>query len=322
MLAMTVADGKLIADTVPDPEPGPEEVLIEVASAGVNRADLLQAAGHYPPPSDAPAWPGLEVSGTIVAVGDEENSALVGTEACALLSGGGYAELAAVDAGLVLPKPEGVELVEAAALPEVAATVHSNLGYLVGAKPSEDPPRILIHGGSGGVGTFAIQYAHRILGAHVWTTARADFTKDLEALGAERVLDYRSEDFSAELQAAGGAQAILDVVGAAYFEGNLKALAVDGRLVVIGLQQGRAAEIDLGRLLAKRHTVAGTTLRARPLEQRRQILAEVFTHVWPALDEGLIEPVVTTRVPLAEAAEAHRLMDAGGHLGKIVLTTG
>lgn len=320
MLAMTVADGKLIADTVPDPEPGPEEVLIEVAGAGVNRADLLQTAGHYPPPPGAPAWPGLEVSGTIVAVGGEENAALVGTEVCALLSGGGYAELAAVDAGLVLPKPEGVDLVEAAALPEVAATVHSNLGGLLGAEPPEPPPRVLIHGGSGGIGTFAIQYARELLGAEVWTTARADFTAELQALGAERVLDYRSEDFSAELRAAGGAHAILDVIGAAYFEGNLKALAPDGRLVVIGLQKGRTAEIDLGALLAGRHTVAGTTLRARPLEQRRKILAEVFAHVWPALDDGRIAPVVTTRVPLADAAEAHRLMEAGGHLGKIVLT--
>ncbi|WP_026931855.1 NAD(P)H-quinone oxidoreductase [Glycomyces tenuis] len=321
MLAMTVADGKLIADTVPDPEAGPEEVLIEVAAAGVNRADLLQVAGHYPPPAGAPAWPGLEVSGTIVAVGGEENAALVGTEVCALLSGGGYAELVAVDAGLVLPKPEGVDLVDAAALPEVAATVHSNLGYLIGPRSPERPPRVLVHGGSGGIGTFAIQYVHRLVGAEVWTTARSEFAEELKALGAERVLDYRSEDFSAELQAAGGAKAILDVVGAAYFEDNLKALDTDGRLVVIGLQQGRTAEIDLGRLLSKRHTVAGTTLRARPLEQRRSILAELFEHVWPALDDGLVKPVVTTRVPLTDADEAHRVMGAGGHLGKIVLTT-
>ncbi|WP_026923742.1 NAD(P)H-quinone oxidoreductase [Glycomyces arizonensis] len=320
MLAMTVADGKLIADTVPDPEPGPEEVLIEVAAAGVNRADLLQVAGHYPPPPGAPAWPGLEVSGTIIAVGDDDNAALVGSEVCALLPGGGYAQLAAVDAGLVLPRPEGVDLVEAAGLPEVAATVHSNLGYLIEPRFSEAEPRVLVHGGAGGIGTFAIQYASKLVGAHVWTTARDDFASQLQDLGAERVIDYRSEDFSAELQAAGGAQAILDVIGAAYFEANLKALATDGHLVIIGLQQGRTAEIDLGALLAKRHTVAATALRSRPIEQRRQILAEVFAHVWPLLDDGRVKPVVTTRVPLTEADEAHRVMSAGGHLGKTVLT--
>lgn len=317
MLAMTVADGKLIADTVPDPEPGPEEVLIEVAAAGVNRADLLQVAGHYPPPADAPPWPGLEVSGTIVAVGGDENSALIGTEVCALLSGGGYAEFAAVDAGLVTPKPEGVDLVDAAALPEAAATVYSNLGHLLDA-PAR--PRVLVHGGSGGIGTFAIQFAAGLAGAEVWATARAEFAAELEAFGAEHVLDYRHEDFVAELRAAGGADTILDIIGAAYFEGNLKALAPDGRLVVIGLQQGRTTEIDLGRLLAKRHTVSGTTLRGRPLEQRRRIIAEVFEHIWPALDSGAITPVVTTRMPLTEADEAHRVMGAGGHLGKIVLT--
>ena len=318
MLALTVVDGKLVPDTVPDPEPGPEEVLIEVAAAGVNRPDLLQVAGHYPPPPGAPAWPGLEVSGTIVAVGGEDNSTLVGTEVCALLSGGGYAELVTVDAGLVLPRPEGVDLVEAAALPEVAATVYSNLGYLIGG--AKERPRVLVHGGAGGIGTFAIQFAHKLIGAEVWATARADHAKDLEALGADRVIDYREQDFAGELAVVDGADAILDIIGAAYFEDNLKALAVDGRLIVIGLQKGRTAEIDLSRLLVKRHTVAGTMLRPRPIEQRRQILAEVFEHVWPALDSGEIKPVVTTRLPLSEADDAHRLMDAGGHFGKIVLT--
>ncbi|GAB3237876.1 NAD(P)H-quinone oxidoreductase [Glycomyces halotolerans] len=319
MLALTVVDGKLVPDTVPDPEPGPEDVLIEVAAAGVNRADLLQVAGHYPPPPGTPAWPGLEVSGTIIAVGDDDNSSLVGTEVCALLSGGGYAELATVDAGLVLPKPEGVDLVDAATLPEAAATVYSNLGYLLGAR-GDEPPRVLVHGGAGGIGTFAVQFAHRLLHAEVWTTARSDFAKELEGLGADKVLDYREDDFAAQLQAAGGADAVLDIIGAAYFEDNLKALATDGRLTIIGLQKGRTAEIDLGRLLTARHTIAGTTLRARPIEQRRQILAEVFEHVWPSLDSGEIKPVVTTRMPLKSAAEAHGVMEAGGHFGKIVLT--
>lgn len=320
MLAMTVADGQLVPDTVPDPEPTPEQVLIEVAAAGVNRADLLQVAGHYPPPPGAPAWPGLEVSGTIVAVGGDEDAGLVGSEVCALLPGGGYAELAAVDAGLMLPKPDGVDLVDAAALPEVAATVHSNLGYLVGPILPEFPPKVLLHGGSGGVGTFAIQYAKRLIGAEVWTTARAEFAERLEELGADRVLDYREDDFAAEMQAAGGARAVLDHIGAANLDANLKALGVDGRLTIIGLQKGRAAEIDLARLMSKRQSITGTTLRSRPIEQRRQIIGEVFADVWPVIDEGLIQPVVTTRVPLSEAGEAHRAMEAGGHFGKIVLT--
>ncbi|WP_100445408.1 zinc-binding dehydrogenase [Glycomyces xiaoerkulensis] len=320
MLALTVADGNLVPDTVPDPEPGPEEVLIEVAAAGVNRADLLQVAGHYPPPAGAPAWPGLEVAGTIVAVGGDDNSSLVGTEVCALLPGGGYAELVTVDAGLVLPRPEGVELVEAAALPEAAATVHSNLSYLISPIVEEFSPKVLLHGGAGGIGTFALQYAKRILGAEVWTTARAQFTEDLEALGADRVLDYREDDFAAEMRAAGGARAVLDHIGAANLEDNLKALGVDGQLNIIGLQKGRTAEIDLGTLLAKRQKITGTTLRSRPIEQRRQIVGEVFERVWPVVDDGLIKPVVGTRLPLKQAAEAHSIMQAGGHLGKIVLT--
>ncbi|WP_233162832.1 NAD(P)H-quinone oxidoreductase [Glycomyces salinus] len=320
MLAMTVSDGQLVPDNVPDPEPSPEQVLIEVAAAGVNRADLLQVAGHYPPPPGAPAWPGLEVSGTIVAVGSDEDSSLVGSEVCALLPGGGYAELVAVDAGLMLPKPDGVDLVDAAALPEAAATVHSNLSYLVGPKTADFAPRVLIHGGAGGVGTFAIQYAKQLIGAEVWTTARAESTERLEELGADRVLDYREDDFAAEMQAAGGARAVLDHIGAAYLDDNLKALGVDGRLTVIGLQKGRTAELDLARLMSKRQSITGTMLRSRPIEQRRQIIGEVFADVWPVIDEGRIKPVATTRVPLDQAGDAHRTMDAGGHFGKIVLT--
>ncbi|MEU5870498.1 NAD(P)H-quinone oxidoreductase [Glycomyces sp. NPDC047369] len=319
MLAMTVSGGSLTAAQVPEPAPGPDEVLIEVAAAGVNRADLLQVSGHYPPPQGAPAWPGLEVSGTIVDVGNADNATLLGAEVCALLPGGGYAQYVAVDAGLVLPTPENVDLVEAAGLPEAAATVYSNLGYLLG-QDATGKRRVLVHGGAGGVGTFAVQFARKLADAETWTTARGEFTKQLEALGADRVVDYRNEDFAALAQEAGGADAILDVIGAAYFEPNLKALAQDGRLAIIGLQQGNAAQIHLGGLLAKRATITGTTLRARPLEQRRQILAEVFERVWPALDTGDVKPVVTTRLPLGDAAEAHRLMNAGGHFGKIVLT--
>jgi putative PIG3 family NAD(P)H quinone oxidoreductase len=319
MLAMTVADGRLTAAQVPEPAPGPDEVLIEVAAAGVNRADLLQVAGHYPSPPGAPAWPGLEVSGTIINVGSDDNASFLGAEVCALLPGGGYAQYVTVDAGLVLPKPEKAALVDAAGLPEVAATVYSNLGYLLGGE-ADRKRRVLVHGGAGGIGTFAIQFAKKLADAETWTTARAEWTQKLQALGADRVIDYRNEDFAAIAMEAGGVDAILDVIGAAYFEPNLKALAQDGRLAIIGLQQGTAAQIHLGGLLAKRATITGTTLRARPLDQRRQIIAEAFERVWPALDSGEIEPVVTTRLPLAEAAEAHRLMSAGGHFGKIVLT--
>jgi NADPH:quinone reductase-like Zn-dependent oxidoreductase len=219
----------------------------------------------------------------------------------------------------VLPKPENVTLVDAAGLPEVAATVYSNLGYLLYGE-TDRKRRVLVHGGAGGIGTFAIQFAKKLAAAETWTTARPEWTQKLQALGADRVIDYRSEDFAALAMEACGADAILDVIGAAYFEPNLKALAQDGRLAIIGLQQGAAAQIHLGGLLAKRATITGTTLRSRPLEQRRQILAEAFERVWPALDSGEIEPVVTTRIPLAEAAEAHRIMGAGGHFGKIVLT--
>ncbi|SDE24219.1 putative NAD(P)H quinone oxidoreductase, PIG3 family [Glycomyces harbinensis] len=316
---MTVADGSLAAAQVPEPAPGPDEVLIEVAAAGVNRADLLQVAGHYPSPPGAPAWPGLEVSGTIVNVGSDDNASFLNAEVCALLPGGGYAQYVTVDAALVLPKPENVDLDDAAGLPEAAATVYSNIGYLL-TEPADRKRRVLVHGGAGGIGTFAIQFARKLVGAETWATARGEWAEKLQGLGADRVIDYRSEDFAALAMEAGGADAILDVVGAAYFEPNLKALAQDGRLAIIGLQQGNAAQIHLGGLLAKRATITGTTLRARPLEQRRQILAEVFEHVWPALDSGEIEPVVTTKIPLAEAAEAHRLMAKGGHFGKIVLT--
>jgi putative PIG3 family NAD(P)H quinone oxidoreductase len=319
MLAMTVADGSLTATQVPEPAPGPDEVLIEVAAAGVNRADLLHVAGRYPSPAGTPAGPGIEVSGTVVNVGSDDNAAFLNAEVCTIVPGGGYAQYVAVDAGLILPKPENVDLVDAAGLPEAAATVYSNLGYLLRERPA-DKRRVLVHGGAGGIGTFAVQFARKLVGAETWTTARADWTKKLQALGADRVIDYRNEDFAALAMEAGGVDAILDVIGAAYFEPNLKALAQDGRLAIIGLQQGNAAQIHLGGLLTKRATITGTTLRARPLEQRRQILAEVFEHVWPALDAGEIEPVVTKRVPLAEAAEAHRIIAAGGNFGKIVLT--
>ena len=210
---MTVADGRLAAAQVPEPAPGPDEVLIEVAAAGVNRADLLQVAGHYPSPPGSPAWPGLEVSGTIVNVGSDDNATFLGAEVCALLPGGGYAQYVTVDAGLVLPKPEKVDLVDAAGLPEVAATVYSNLGYLLDT-PGVDADRkrrVLVHGGAGGIGTFAIQFAKQLAGAEVWTTARAEWAQRLQALGADRVIDYRNEDFAALAMEAGGVDAILDV---------------------------------------------------------------------------------------------------------------
>ncbi len=311
---MTIADGTVRVDTVPDVVPGDGEVLIEVRAAGVNRADLLQVSGNYPSPPGAPSWPGLEVSGSVIAVGEGVDLPLE-QEVCALLPGGGWAEFVTVDAGLVLPKPTGVSLIEAAGLPEVAATVHSNLGDQF----SEPGQRALIHGASGGIGTFAVQYASKVGRAEVWATARETFASALHDLGASEVIDYRHDDFAARLRAAGGADVILDVIGAAYLEGNVAALRPDGTLVVIGLQKGRRAELDLGSLLPKRLTVRGSTLRGRPLEQKRDIMSAVHREVWPYIGES-IHPVVDKVVPMERAADALQSLRAGGQWGKIVLS--
>ncbi|MEV4508102.1 NAD(P)H-quinone oxidoreductase [Dactylosporangium sp. NPDC049525] len=297
---------------VPDPVPAHDEVLIEVRAAGVNRADLLQRQGHYPPPAGAPPYPGMEVSGRIVEVAAGAHHWQVGQDVCALISGGGYAELAVAPVGQLLPVPRNVTLEDAAALPEAAATVFSNVVDVAGIRPGET---LLVHGGGSGIGTFAVQLG-KALGAHVVTTARQSKHEALTRIGADRVIDYTVEDFSATVTA----DVILDIIGGAYLAGNVKALNEGGRLVVIGLQGGRKAELDLGALLAKRGSVFATALRSRSLAQKASIIRGVREEVWPLIDEGLIGPVVHSRVPMADAAEAHRLMESSEHFGKIILT--
>ena len=305
---------------LPEPVPDAGEVLIDVAAAGVNRADVLQRRGRYPPPPGAPSWPGLECAGVIAAVGLDVTGWNVGDRVAALLDGGGYAERAVAPAAQLLAVPDEVDLAAAAALPEAVCTAWSNLFMVARLRAGEF---LLVHGGSGGVGTVATQLA-AARGARVATTAGSPerVARCLE-LGAELGIDHTCQDFVAEvLDAAGGrgANVILDVVGAAYLDRNLKALAPDGRLVVIGLQQGRRAEVDLGLLLARRTSIHGTTLRYRPASQKAAIVSEVAAQAWPLLTDGLLRPVVHATLPLANAGEAHRLLESGEVFGKVVLT--
>ncbi|MGC4113010.1 MAG: NAD(P)H-quinone oxidoreductase [Nocardioides sp.] len=304
---------------VPDPEPGPGEVLLDVVATAVNRADLLQRQGHYPPPPGASPIIGLECSGTVAAVGPETEGWQLGQEVCALLAGGGYATRVVVPAGQVMPKPDGVDLVTSAALPEVAATVWSNVMMVAGLRSGDT---LLVHGGAGGIGTFAIQLAVA-LGARVFATAGSDAKRALcTELGAELAVDYREQDFVALVkEATGGAgvDVVLDNMGASYLARNVEALATEGRLVVIGLQGGTRAELDLNALMRKRAAVIGTTLRARPVGEKSTICAAVAEHVWPLVADGTIRPVVGATLPLAEAAQAHRLMEGGDNTGKILL---
>jgi putative PIG3 family NAD(P)H quinone oxidoreductase len=304
---------------VPDPVPGPGEVLIDVTASGVNRADLLQRQGFYPPPPGAPPYPGLECSGRISSVGAGVTQWKPGDEVCALLSGGGYAERVTVPAGQVLPVPAGLTTADAAALPEVACTVYSNVVSLAGLSAGET---FLVHGGASGIGTMAIQLG-RALGARVactaGTAAKLDRCRDL---GCELAISYRDADFVeavSEFTDGRGADVILDVMGASYLQRNVTALAAGGRLVVIGLQGGAKAELDLNQLLRKRASVHATSLRARPAEQKAAIVASVLDRVWPLVADGRIRPVIDTVLPLGEAAQAHRLMEAGEHIGKILL---
>lgn len=305
---------------VPDVQAGPGEVLIAVAAAGLNRADLLQRQGFYPPPPGASDVIGMECSGTIAAVGEGVDEWQVGDEVCALLAGGGYASLVAVPAGQVMPVPEGIDLVTAAALPEVAATVWSNVFMVAGLQPQE---RLLVHGGAGGIGTFAIQLAHR-LGAFVLTTGgTAEKLGFCAELGADVTINYREEDFVEvvkERTDGHGADVILDNMGAKYLGRNVAALATEGRLVIIGMQGGTKAELDINALLRKRGAVIATTLRSRPTAEKSAICASVVEHVWPLVAEGLVQPVVHGTMPLEQAAEAHAQMESGAHTGKILLT--
>ena len=306
---------------LPDPQPGPGEVVVRVAAAGVNRADVMQRLGRYPSPPGAPPNPGLEVSGWVEGVGAGVAGWSAGDEVCALLGGGGYAERVAVPAGQLLPVPAGVDLVDAAALPEVAATVWSNVFTLAGLRPGE---LLLVHGGSSGIGTMAVQLA-RAVGARVAVTAgSAEKLARCAELGAQLGVNYREEDFVEAVRAfePAGADVVLDVVGGPYLARNVDVLATGGRLVVIGTQGGARAELDLGQLLVKRASVHATTLRARPAAEKAAVVASVRDHVWPLVADGAVRPVVHERFALQDAARAHEVMEGSSHVGKLLLTTG
>ena len=311
----------LVLDEVPTPEIAADEVLVQVAAAGVNRADLMQRQGFYPPPPGSSTYPGLEVSGTVSALGDDVSGWEVGAQVCALLTGGGYAEQVAVPATQLLPVPAGVSLVDAAALPEVVCTVWSNVFLTANLQPGQT---ILIHGGSSGIGTMAIQLA-RAFGARVAVTAgTADKLEACRALGAEILVNYREQHFVEVLPGATegrGADVILDNMGAKYLAANVNALAVNGRLVIIGMQGGVRAELDISTLLRKSATVIATSLRGRPAAEKAAIVAAVREHVWPLIESGQVKPIVHRTFPLAKAPDAHRELEASNHIGKVLLTT-
>jgi len=307
----------LKVNDLPDPEPGVGEVVIEIVASAVNRADMLQRQGFYPAPKGASDVLGLECSGRISAVGAAVEGWAVGDEVCALLSHGGYAEKVAVPAGQVMPIPGGVEVKSAGGIPEVACTVWSNVFMIAGLQPDET---LLVHGGAGGIGNFAIQLA-KALGATVLTTAGSAEKLELcESLGADRAINYHHENFVEVLKEHGGADVILDNMGAKYLSRNVDALATEGRLVVIGMQGGTKAEVDLGMLMGKRGAVIATSLRARPPEEKAAICASVVEHVWPLIAEGKVRTFVHEEVPLEEPWRAHELMESGSHSGKILLT--
>ena len=311
----------LVWAEVEDPMPGPGEVLIDIAAGGVNRADLLQRGGFYLPPPGAPPYLGVECSGRIGSVGEGVTRWRPGDEVCALLGGGGYAQKVVVNAQHCLPVPAGVDLVDAAALPEVACTVWSNVFDLGRLRSLET---ILVHGGGSGIGTFAIQLASAH-GTRVFTTARAPKHEALLALGAEIVIDYTAEDFATTVHTATGGRGvdvILDIMGASYLERNVASLATYGRLVVIGLQGGATGTLNLGALLTKRASIIASTLRSRPAEEKAALIAAVEEHIWPLIERGLVRPIVHARLAMSAAADAHRLVESSDHLGKVLLVNG
>lgn len=323
MLAYTVPEPggpeALVLGEVPEPSVGAGEVLVEVVASGVNRADLLQREGHYPPPPGASQVLGLECAGRVAALGAGVAGWSVGDEVAALLAGGGHAERVAVPAGQLLPVPGGVSVLDAAALPEAVCTVWSNLVTVAHLREGET---LLVHGGGSGIGTMAIQVA-RLLGARtVVTCGSARKAQACRALGADVAVNYHEDDFVAavrEVTDGGGADVVLDVIGARYLDRNLRSLAPGGRLVVIGLQGGTRAELDLGRLLARRVSVHGTTLRSRPVSEKAAIVADVREHVWPAVADGQVRPVIDRVLPWHEMAEAHRVLADGENIGKVLM---
>ncbi len=322
-ITCTQAGGPEVLDwqKVPDPTPAAGEVIVEVAATAVNRADLLQRQGFYPPPPGASDILGLECSGTIAAVGAAISLDRIGEKVTALLSGGGYAQRVAVPIGQVMSVPHGVDLIDAAALPEAACTVWSNLDMVANLSEGE---WLLVHGGGSGIGTMAIQIA-RALGARVAVTAGSKAKLETcEALGAEVLINYHDDDFVAvmmDVTGGRGANVILDNMGAKYLSRNVDALARDGRLVTIGLQGGTKAELDLAVLLRKNAQVIATSLRGRPDSEKAAICSQVERNVWPWIHAGIVRPVIDRRMPLAEAVTAHQLLADGAVTGKIVLTT-
>lgn len=309
----------LVQRELPDPVADHGEVIIEVSAAGVNRADIAQREGRYPPPPGAPDWPGLEVSGTIVELGSGSGRWQVGDEVCALLAGGGYAERVVARIGQLLPIPAGVLLADAAALPEAVATVWSNLVMIGGMRAGDT---VLIHGGSSGIGTCAIQLA-RALGCRVAVTAGSE--RKLEAcreLGADILIDYTRDDFvETVLDATDGAgvDLILDAIGGGYVERNLRALARHGRLLLIGNQSNLDATFPIGSILGRWASVHGSTLRSRPDEEKDEIIASVAENAWPLIDAGQVAPIIDSRYPMADAAVAHERMESSAHIGKLLL---
>ena len=306
-------------EEVPDPVPGPGEVLLEVAAAGLNRADILQRQGHYPPPPGAPPYPGMECSGRITGLGPEVTSWQVGDEVCALLGGGAYAEKVAVPQGQLLPVPEGVSLVDAAALPEATCTIQGTVYQMAHLAPGET---YLVHGGAGGIGTFAIQIA-KAEGCTVACTAGSpEKLARCRDLGADLAISYRDDDFAADIldfTGGRGADVILDIMGAPYLGRNLKALATWGRLVLLATRGGSRGEIDLGLMMQKRASIVAATLRSRTTEEKAEVVAATRDHLWPLISAGKVVPVICAKLPMAEAAQAHRLLDDGSHIGKILL---
>lgn len=304
----------------PTPQPGDGEVLVRVAAAGVNRPDVMQRQGRYPPPAGASDIPGLEVSGEVVALGPDVSGIAIGDRVTALLPGGGYAAYAVAAAPLCLPVPRGLSMVEAAALPETFYTVWTNLFDRGGLESGET---VLVHGGTSGIGTTAIQLA-AAWGARVFATAGSpEKARACERFGAARGIDYKAEDFAEVIRhetAGKGVDVILDMLGASYLARNLESLAIEGRLVVISLLGGARAEINLNVILSKRATLTGSTLRIRTVAQKATIAEALRRNVWPLLSEGRVRPIIHATFPLAEASLAHRLMESSQHIGKIVLT--
>jgi putative PIG3 family NAD(P)H quinone oxidoreductase len=299
---------------VPDPIAGPGEVLLDIVAAGINRADISQRQGSYPPPPGAPEYPGLEASGRIAALGEGVTGWQVGDEVCALLAGGGYAERVAAPAGQLLPIPKGVSLVEAAGLPEVVCTVWSNVFMLADLREGES---FLVHGGASGIGTIAIQLA-KARGARVLCTAGSEEKlQRCRELGADIAINYRTEDFVKE---AAPVDVILDNIGADYLTRNVETLGTGGRLMIIGFQSGAVAEFNLGKLMRRRASVQSTGLRARPREEKAEIVASVREHVWPLVESGAVRPVIDRTVPMWDAAAGHRILEESTHVGKVLLT--